>query len=88
MRNGSFWGSFLRENDIRYIIDHEYIVDMYWNLFGRGSKGAVLRPVVIIDIPYLFSEGKSARIIVYEVKDSGDGVGSDGQRAAASPASP
>lgn len=68
MRDGTLFGGFIERNRIRYLVDHEHIVRMYWGFFGKGRMEDLLEPVVAVDIPWRFSEGSDARIVVYEVK--------------------
>ena len=67
MRKRTLFTDFLRDQRVSYVMDHEYIVKMYWGLFGKGRVEDGLKPVVSITTPWVFSDQSSARIVIYEV---------------------
>ncbi|MCX6339921.1 MAG: glycosyltransferase family 39 protein [Candidatus Aureabacteria bacterium] len=77
MRQRTLFTDFLRDQRVRYVMDHEYIVKMYWGLFGTGRLEDRLTPVVSIMTPWVFSDQSSARIVIYEVAGSAAGPESE-----------
>jgi len=73
MRQRTLFTDFLRDQRVSYVMDHEYIVKMYWGLFGTGRMEDRLKLLAAIQTPWVFSDQSSARIVIYEVAGSAAG---------------
>ena len=69
MRDRTLFNDYLKKRDISYLIDQEYVVKMYWSLYGpKTDMGAYLRPVANIQVPWCFSDSNTAaNIVIYQV---------------------
>jgi hypothetical protein len=69
MKNKTLFDDFLRRQRIDYIVDHAYIVKMYWRLFGTGDMAQTITPVIVSSIPWRFAQTGSADIIIYRFEN-------------------
>lgn len=69
MRDRTLFNDYFKKRSIRYLVDQEYVVKMYWSLYGpRENMNLFLRPVVNIRVPWCFAEDRAAAdIVIYEV---------------------
>jgi hypothetical protein len=69
MRDRTLFNDYLKKREIHYLVDQEYVVKMYWSLYGpKAGMDAYLRPVVCIPVPWRFADSNTAaNIVVYEV---------------------
>jgi hypothetical protein len=69
MQDRTLFNDYFKKRDIYYLIDQEYVVKMYWSLYGpKADMGVYLRPVAIARVPWCFGDGNvAADIVIYWV---------------------
>jgi hypothetical protein len=69
MQNRTLFNDYFKKRNIYYLIDQEYVVKMYWSLYGpKADMGAYLRPLATIQVPWCFAgSNAAANIVIYRV---------------------
>lgn len=69
MQDRTLFNDYLKKRDVRYLIDQEYVVKMFWSLYGpKTDMYSYLTPVVNIAVPWCFADkNTAANIVIYQV---------------------